>query len=65
MMAQIMSDGQITDRLMNFCKIIVGRVRGGTAIVNILVSMLFGGISGSSSADVASIRIYDYSCYER
>ncbi|MGD1820860.1 MAG: TRAP transporter large permease [Pleomorphochaeta sp.] len=55
MMAQIMSDGQITDRLMNFCKIIVGRVRGGTAIVNILVSMLFGGISGSSSADVASI----------
>ncbi len=55
MMAQIMSDGQITNRLMNFCKIIVGRVRGGTAIVNILVSMLFGGISGSSSADVASI----------
>jgi len=31
MMAQIMSDGQITNRLMNFCKIIVGRVRGGTA----------------------------------
>jgi tripartite ATP-independent transporter DctM subunit len=55
MMAQIMSDGKITERLMNLCKILVGRVRGGTAVVNILVSMLFGGISGSSSADVASI----------
>ena len=42
-------------KLMAFCNIIVGRVRGGTAIVNILVSMLFGGISGSSAADVSSI----------
>ena len=55
MMAQVMSDGQITKKLMSFCNIFVGRVRGGTAIVNILVSMLFGGISGSSAADVSSI----------
>ncbi|MGF6906479.1 TRAP transporter large permease [Fusobacterium sp. PH5-44] len=54
-MAQIMTDGQITERLMKLCNIIVGRIRGGTAIVNVLVSMLFGGISGSSSADVSSI----------
>lgn len=54
-MAQIMCDGEITQRLMSFCNVIVGRVRGGTAVVNILVSMLFGGISGSSSADVSSI----------
>lgn len=55
MMAQVMTDGEITDRLMKFCNIIVGRIPGGTAIVNILVSMLFGGISGSSAADVSSI----------
>ena len=55
MMAQVMCDGQITKKLMRFCNIFVGRVRGGTAIINILVSMLFGGISGSSSADVSSI----------
>jgi len=54
-MAQIMTDGQITERLMKLCNILVGRIRGGTAIVNVLVSMLFGGISGSSSADVSSI----------
>ncbi|MCC8127286.1 MAG: TRAP transporter large permease [Clostridiales bacterium] len=55
MMAQVMTDGEITAKLMAFCNIVVGRIRGGTAIVNILVSMLFGGISGSSAADVSSI----------
>ena len=54
-MAQLMSDGGITKKLMRFCNLIVGRIRGGTAIVNIVVSMLFGGISGSSTADVSSI----------
>ena len=53
MMAQVMTDGEITNKLMAFCNILVGRIRGGTAIVNILVSMLFGGISGSSAADVS------------
>lgn len=55
MMAQIMTDGEITSKLMACCNIVVGRIRGGTAIVNILVSALFGGISGSSAADVSSV----------
>ena len=54
-MAQIMCDGGVTKKLMNFCNLIVGRIRSGTALVNIIVSMLFGGISGSSTADVSSI----------
>lgn len=54
-MAQFMSDGGVTKKLMRFCDMIVGKIRGGTAMVNILVSMLFGGISGSSTADVSSI----------
>ena len=54
-MAQIMCDGGVTKKLMTFCNLIVGRIRGGTALVNIIVSMLFGGISGSSTADVSSI----------
>lgn len=54
-MAQIMTDGDITNRLMKFCNILLGRIRGGTAMMNVLVSMLFGGISGSSAADVSSI----------
>ena len=50
-----MCDGGITKKLMRFLQLIVGRIPGGTAMVNILVSMLFGGISGSSNADVSSI----------
>lgn len=57
-MAQIMTDGGISDRLTKFCNVLVGRVRGGTALVNCIVSMFFGGISGSSIADVSSIGAF-------
>jgi tripartite ATP-independent transporter DctM subunit len=57
-MAQIMTDGGISDRLTKFCNVLIGRMRGGTAIVNCLVSMFFGGISGSSIADVSSIGAF-------
>lgn len=53
--ASIMTEGGISDKLMKFADVLVGRIRGGTAMANIVVSMLFGGISGSSVADVSSI----------
>ena len=53
--AQIMTAGGISDRLLKFSDMLIGRVRGGTAMVNILTSMFFGGISGSSVADVSSV----------
>ena len=53
--AQIMTAGGISDRLLKFSDMIIGRVTGGTAMVNILTSMFFGGISGSSVADVSSV----------
>ncbi|NLH02521.1 MAG: TRAP transporter large permease [Clostridiales bacterium] len=53
--AQIMQEGGISDKLIQFANVIVGRIRGGTAMVNIIASMFFGGISGSSAADVSSI----------
>ncbi|MCS7232700.1 MAG: TRAP transporter large permease [Synergistetes bacterium] len=52
---QIMTEGGITEKIIAFSKILVGRIRGGLAIVNILASMFFGGVSGSSAADVSSI----------
>lgn len=55
LMGQIMCDGEIATRIIRFCNIAVGRIRGGTAIVNIFDSMLFGGISGSAIADVSSL----------
>lgn len=52
---QLMSAGGISDRLVKFADTLVGRVRGGLAQANIVSSTMFGGISGSSVADVASI----------
>ncbi len=51
----IMAQGGIAIRLVNFANIFVGFIRGGLAMVNILSSMFFGGISGSSVADTSSI----------
>jgi tripartite ATP-independent transporter DctM subunit len=51
----IMAEGGIAIRLVNFANIFVGFIRGGLAMVNILASMFFGGISGSSVADTSSI----------
>ncbi len=55
LMGQLMNASGITTRLVNFCLIFVGRFRGGLGLVNVVASMLFGGISGSSASDTASI----------
>lgn len=52
---EIMSGGSIGIRLIHFSNAMIGQVRGGLALVNILASMFFGGISGSSVADTSSI----------
>jgi tripartite ATP-independent transporter DctM subunit len=43
----------ITSRIMDFCGVITGRIAGGLAQVNILLSTLMGGLSGSNIADAA------------
>ncbi len=52
---EIMGEGGISRRLIQFSNVLIGRVRGGMAQVNVLASMFFGGISGSAVADVSSI----------
>ncbi|MEM6631908.1 MAG: TRAP transporter large permease [Bacteroidota bacterium] len=53
--ANLMNAAGITDRLIHFSKALVGFLPGGLGHVNITVSMLFAGISGSSTADSAGI----------
>lgn len=55
LMGNIMSKGGLTDRLVKLCNVLVGHLRGGLAQVNVLDSMIFAGISGSSSADVSAL----------
>lgn len=52
---EIMNEGGISRRLINLANVIIGKVRGGLAMVNVLSSTFFGGISGSAVADVSSI----------
>jgi tripartite ATP-independent transporter DctM subunit len=51
--ANIMNSAGITDRLVDLTKCLVGQFRGGLAYINVVVSMIFAGISGSSTADAA------------
>jgi tripartite ATP-independent transporter DctM subunit len=51
----LMAEGGMSRRLVAFASVLVGFVRGGLSLVNILASTFFGGISGSAVADTASI----------
>ncbi len=51
----IMAEGGMAHRLVSFAAVLVGFIRGGLALVNIMASTFFGAISGSSVADTASI----------
>ncbi|HNW87294.1 MAG TPA: TRAP transporter large permease [Candidatus Limiplasma sp.] len=55
LMGEFMSEGGISEKIVDFATLIVGRFRGGLAYVNCLDSMFFGGISGSAVADVSSL----------
>ena len=55
MAANIMNSAGITDRLVQLAKALVGHLPGGLGHINVVVSMLFAGISGSSTADAAGI----------
>lgn len=53
--ANLMNSAGITQRLVDLSKALVGHLPGGLGHINVLVSMLFAGISGSSTADAAGI----------
>ena len=52
---QIMERGGIARKLVDAAEVLVGRLPGGLAIVNVMTCMLFGSISGSAAAAVSSI----------
>ena len=55
MAANVMNTAGITDRLIALSRVMVGHLPGGLGHINVVVSMLFAGISGSSTADAAGI----------
>lgn len=54
MTGEIMNRAKLTDRLFDFCNLLVGRIRGGLAQVNVVSSVLFAGVTGVALGDIAS-----------
>ena len=52
---EIMNSSGMMKDLVRFAQLLVGRFRGGMAYVNVLASMIFGGITGSGLADVSAL----------
>lgn len=59
LMANLMNGGSISNKLFDFCKAAVGRRRGALAYVNILISLIFSGMSGSAVADASGIGLIE------
>src|SRR5512146_2772034 len=53
--ADLMNIGSLTDKLLRFCLVLVGRFRGGLGHVNVVANMIFAGMSGSAIADAVGI----------
>ena len=59
LMAEVMNGGAISNRLFDFCKACVGKKRGALAYVNVLISLIFSGMSGSAVADASGIGLIE------
>ena len=55
LLGAIMNNTGLTDRLVQFVKSLIGHVPGALSHINVLASMVFAGVSGSSLADTASV----------
>jgi len=53
--ADLMNVGSLSDRLLAFCRALVGRFRGGLGHVNVVASLIFSGMSGSAVADAVGM----------
>ena len=51
----LMNGGGITKRILDFCNAFLGHITGSLALVNVVASMIFAGISGTAIADVVSL----------
>ena len=55
LMGQMMNESGITRRIIDVSSLVFGKLKGGLGGINVFASMIFGGISGSSTSDTASV----------
>ena len=54
-LGRLLNEGGLTEKMVDFADTTVGHIRGGLGHINVFVSMIFASLSGSSSADTASV----------
>lgn len=54
-MANVLNESEVTDKLFKFCNGLLGKLKGGTAQVNVFLSLVFSGMTGSAIADASGI----------
>lgn len=52
---EVMNKAQISEKILQFCDLLVGKIRGGVGYVAILASFIFAGISGSAISEVTAL----------
>lgn len=57
--ANIMNSGKVTERMMTFCKAVIGPKKGALAYLNVLISLIFSGMTGSAVADASGIGLME------
>lgn len=63
--ASVMNGSSITEHMFRFCKSVVGERKGALAYINVLISLIFAGMSGSAMADAAGIGLIELREMER
>lgn len=58
-MANVLNESDVTDKIFSFCNGLLGRLKGGTAQVNVLISLIFSGMTGSAIADASGIGVME------
>ena len=58
-MANIMNSGKVTEHMFTFCKAVIGKKKGALAYLNVLISLIFSGMTGSAVADASGIGIVE------
>lgn len=57
--ANVMNSSEVTDKVFDFARSIIGRVHGATAYVNIIASLIFAGMTGSAVADASGLGVLE------
>jgi len=61
----VMERGRVAERIFDFAEAMVGWLPGGLGHVNVISSVIFSGVSGSSVADIASVGAIEIKAMER